>query len=156
MQASNPHSPRHELAPVLLAVLVFALFVVPPALGSGAVGGLDPWAYNVLHRDTPAPDVRTEHSASTDGPLDAWAVNAVRSGSALTDARTEHSAGQNHMNGAAEPVAASSASTASAEMGTTFSWRDAGIGAAAAVGLMLLLGTALAIAKRRSVSVAHT
>jgi hypothetical protein len=54
---------------VLLAILVSVLFVVPSALG-GSAGGLDPWASDVLHRSTPAPDVRTEHSASTDGPLD--------------------------------------------------------------------------------------
>jgi hypothetical protein len=83
-------------------------------------------------------------------------LHVLQRSATLTDARTEHSAGQNYMNATAQPVVERSAATASAEPGTKFSWQDAGIGAAVAVGLMLLLGTALAIPRRRSGSVAHT
>jgi|1185.fasta_scaffold00176_3 hypothetical protein len=143
---------------ILGLAIVAAVMAVPPALASsnaGLYGSLDPWAYNAIHAAGSPTEVITEHSAGQNpavgdsgryGSLDPWAYAAIHASAAPADLITEHSAGQNRI------VRLAGLSSVTATDGAQgFSFRDAGIGAAAAVAAMTVLTTSLVVRRRRVV-----
>jgi hypothetical protein len=144
MNSSIKRGGMRRLARVVAMVFFVAMLAVPAAFGGGRQG-LDPWAYNVLHRI--ASEAITEHSAGQNaapgvergglyGPSDPWAYRVLyRTPSALI---TEHSAGQNPNR---HPIAATADFVPAAVGAGGFDWSDAGIGAGAAFALLALTGT---------------
>lgn len=144
MNSSIKRGGVRGLATVVGMVFFVALLAVPAAFGGGRQG-LDPWAYNVLHRS--ASEAITEHSAGQNpapgvergglyGPSDSWAYRVLhRTPSALI---TEHSAGQDPNR---HPIAATADFVPAAVGAGGFDWSDAGIGAGAAFALLALAGT---------------
>jgi hypothetical protein len=87
-------------------------------------------------------------------PLDPWAYNVTHRSAPSVELITEHSAGQN---GTGLRSAVPSSSAATSLEATGFSWRDAGIGAAGALTLLLVVGGAmLALRKRSALAHVHT
>jgi hypothetical protein len=149
-------SPRSFIAAVGLA-FVAALLVVPGAFGGGDQG-LDPWMYSVLRPS--ASEVVTEHSAGQNdahrsesggiyGPLDPWAYRAVHQAAPVLI--TEHSAGQDPN----RPPIAAPVNYRIAAISGGFDWGDAGVGAGATVGLMVVLLGCVAVQRRRMLAQAH-
>jgi hypothetical protein len=120
-----PFHTTHRLRSLALAAAVAAL-AVPAAHGdrapAGKYGPLDPWAYNAIHRSA---------RPASAGALDPWAYNLVAAAKNRTAPRT----------------AAAAVATAS----DSFDWRDAGVGAGSAAGLLLLAaGGARVVVRRRA------
>ena len=97
----------------------------------------------------------TEHSLGQNGPastavrcgqLDPWAYRLVCSGSGSGADRTTR---------VAEVATSSTASGSQVSQSTGFDWLDASVGAAATLGLLLLVGGAGAFALRRRRTIAH-
>jgi hypothetical protein len=112
-----------------LSIALVAAVMAGPAL-AGTNAALDRWAANAL-RD-----------GGRYGSLDAWAYNATRP--SPLEAISEHSVGQNPAVRIA--VALPVATTHDAR---AFSFRDAGIGAATVVTMVLVLLSSLAVRRRR-------
>ncbi len=152
---------NHNLARGLAALAALAAGLMLTAAAANAAssptGQLDGWAYNVLH-STPA-------QAGT-GQLDGWAYNILHSSPALAGADqldgwaytilhstaaearavpfiTEHSFGQN---GNGRPP--TGAVAASHPQGG-FGWTEAGVGAAAALALALLVAAMWLVMRER-------
>jgi hypothetical protein len=111
--------------------VVAAAAVAAPAAHAGS---LDPWAYNVVLRTNAASaPLKGEHSFGQNRPvtavqLDPWALNVV----------TEHTRGQY------VPVRSAVVSSTPTPLAGSggFRWAHAGIGAAVAAALMLIVGGA--------------
>jgi hypothetical protein len=146
---------RRPLRAVAVALAVGA--IAAPAAQAGADGSLDP-----------SIPLMTEHSASQlgsgpsgeggkYGPPDPWLNSAIQSGARSVHSITEHSAGQNGVQRQA-PVRSSAGTTSSrVDSPSGFSWRDAGIGAVGALGLVLIAaGSAFAVRKRAALAHVHS
>lgn len=142
------------LVTAVAATLVVSLLAVPAAMG-GNERGLDPWAYNVLHRTS---EVVTEHSAGQNvaqtggvyGPLDPWAYNVIHETPIALI--TEHSVGQDPNRA---PIAAAGDDVPAAAGGSAFDWGDAGIGGAATLALVVLVAGAAALRHNGRRQAAH-
>jgi hypothetical protein len=103
----------------------------------------------------------TEHSAGQNsiaqtasevgGGLDPWAKNALRGRNGSTALNTKYSAGQNNPNADHSSAAAD---VSQARGPNRFDWSDAGVGAGAALGLVLVAGAGM-LALRRRDALAH-
>ena len=105
-------------------------------------GTLDPWAYNVIHRNTQA----NVASAGAYGPLDPWAYNVVHRS-------TQTNVAPAGKYGSLDPWAytvihRSSPAVVTARPDNGFNWSDAVIGASVSFGAALLLLTAVALGRR--------
>src|SRR5439155_17935854 len=125
---------RRNMIKITTILALFALaFALPLAQAKTvnsserAGNGLDPWAYNLIHRSAQSVALLTENSAgqnrpgnnaAANVPLDPIIANAVR----------------NHSRGHASSTAAASVPAASPN---GFDWGDAGIGAGTSFGAML-------------------
>ena len=108
---------------------------------AGKYGALDPWAYNVIQRNTQA----NVASAGKYGALDPWAYNVVHRSSQANVAAGKY--------GQLDPWAytvihPSSPAVVTARPNNGFNWSDAGIGASVSFGAALLLLTAVALGRR--------
>ena len=143
MNSSIRNGGVHGLVTAVAAAFVVSLLAVPAAMGKER--GLDPWAYNVMHRTS---EVITEHSAGQNvaqtggmyGPLDPWAYNVIHDTPIALI--TEHSLGQDPNRA---PIAAAGDDVPAAVGGSAFDWGDAGIGGAATLALVVLVAGAAAL-----------
>ena len=143
MNSSIRNGGVHGLVTAVAAAFVVSLLAVPAAMGNER--GLDPWAYNVLHRTS---EVITDHSAGQNvaqtggmyGPLDPWAYNVIHDTPIALI--TEHSLGQEPNRA---PIAAAGDDVPAAVGGSAFDWGDAGIGGAATLALVVLVAGAAAL-----------
>jgi hypothetical protein len=104
----------------LIGLIVGLAVVTPPALaGTNQNGPLDPWAYALVHRSA----AETQQY----GPLDPWAYAAI------------------HRSDASRP----SMVPAINSEGDGINWGDAGIGAAVAFGLMVLVAGGTVVVRKR-------
>jgi hypothetical protein len=139
---------------VCAVVLALAALLAPAALANREPadpdGQLDPWAYNVIYRAAPSVPLVTDNAAGQNrgeyGPLDPWAYNVIHRAAPSVPLVTDNSAAQN---GGRQTIAAASTPTFDAG---GFAWRDAGIGAGAALAAVLLaFGTARLVVRRTRV-----
>jgi hypothetical protein len=91
--------------------------------------GLDPWAYNVIHRSGQSVALITEHSAGQNRPGKAATEKYVALDPIIANAVRNHSRGQIAFSKAAASVPAATS--------TGFDWGDAGIGAGIAFGAVV-------------------
>jgi hypothetical protein len=136
MDPSTNISQRSVTAIAFAAAVIAIAMLVPAAQAqrttSESYGPLDPWAYNLIHR-------------STYGPLDPWAYAVIHRSSVATGPKVGRptSTPAEITTGLAAPTTVNSSRSNGVDL------RDAGIGAAGALALMLLtVGVALAMRKR--------
>jgi hypothetical protein len=142
-----------RLKPLALAVAVAAL-AVPMAQATltptaGKYGPPDPWAYNLIHRNSQSVALITAHSAGQNGTGQARAAGKYGPlDPAIAAAIHNHSGRQNAVSRrAAAPVPAAESSR--------FDWSDAATGAAIAVAAMLLAIAAAALVRRSRARLAN-
>ena len=120
---------HNALRSVGLAFVV-AMLAVPAAFG-GSGSGLDRWAANAVR------------ASGAYGSYDPWAYNVLHH---APEVITEHSVGQRPL---AQAIAAPAVGTAATVEPTGFSFKDAAIGAAAALGTLFAVAGGLTAHRRR-------
>jgi hypothetical protein len=148
----NPSTNMNKrlLTAVLFAVAVTAIALLVPVAQaqptpSGKYGQLDPWAYAVIHRSTPANAI----SAGKYGQLDPWAYAVIHSVATSPEVGRPTSLPAEITTGLAAPTLVNS----SGSSGVNF--RDVGIGAVGTFGLMLL-AVGMGFAMRKRGTLAHS
>jgi hypothetical protein len=151
MNPSTNMNQRSVTAIVVTAVVIAIAMLVPAAQAqrttSENYGPLDPWAYSLIHRSTQA----NVMPAGKYGPLDPWAYAVIHRSSVATGPQVGRPASTpaEITTGFAVPRTANSSRSNGVDL------RDAGIGAAGALALMLLtVGTGFAM--RKSGILAHS
>jgi hypothetical protein len=151
-----------RLAKGIALLVATGAFAVPTAQAASSPasgnGSLDPWAYNVVHRSGAGNEVISEHSAGQNrqtavasatgryGPLDPWAYNLIHRSGATNETISEHSAGQSGQTAVASaPVALATPFAAS----NGIDWRDAGLGAASMLAIIVLASATFLAVRRR-------
>ncbi|HYZ76878.1 MAG TPA: hypothetical protein VE596_05840 [Gaiellaceae bacterium] len=148
----------HKLAQTLGLALVLVVAAAPTAIGSGRqASGLDPWAYNAVHRDQAMGSPRGENATGL-RDLDPWAYSRVLRSRSSTP-MGENATGQNAIPAATRPddrpgIRGPSTPVALPQLGQVdyhgaFDWRDAGIGALATLAAALVATSATLLALRR-------
>jgi hypothetical protein len=150
-----------RLVKAIVVVAAVAAMTVPVsrATPTSQYGALDPWAYNVIQRNTSPTPLMTEHSAGqngakayaerTYGPLDPWVHNVIQRNTAPIPLVTEHSAGQTST---VEPSVGPLKREAASVEPAGFNWRDAGIGATSTLAVVMLVASVIAVRRRRAVA----
>jgi hypothetical protein len=144
----NPSTNMNQrtVAAIAFAAAVIAIAMLVPAAQaqrttSENYGPLDPWAYNLIHRSTQA----NVMPAGKYGPLDPWAYAVIRRNSVATVPKVGRptSTPAEITTGLAAPKTVNSSRSNGVDL------RDAGIGAAGTLALMLLtVGAGFALRKR--------
>ena len=137
---------RRSVTAIAFAAAVIAIAMLVPAAQaqrttSDNYGPLDPWAYSLIHRSTQANVMPTGRY----GPLDPWAYAVIHRSSVATGSKVGRptSVPAEITTGLAAPRTVNSSRSNGVNL------RDAGIGAAGTLALMLLTaGVAFAMRKR--------
>ena len=137
---------RRSVTAIAFAAAVIAIAMLVPAAQaqrttSDNYGPLDPWAYSLIHRSTQANVMPTGRY----GPLDPWAYAVIHRNSVATGPKVGRptSVPAEITTGLAAPRTVNSSRSNGVNL------RDAGIGAAGTLALMLLtVGVAFAMRKR--------
>jgi hypothetical protein len=145
----------------LIGLIVGLAVVTEPALaGTNQSGPLDPWAYALVHRSAaetqqygpldPWAYALVNKSAATpeQTPLDPWAYALVHK-SAATPEQSPPDV-RAHVIREAEESGLQSVAPDTSETSAGMDWGSAGIGAAGAFGLVILLAGGTIIVRRRS------
>jgi len=154
------HTSSRVLA--LIGLIVGLAVVTEPALaGTNQNGPLDPWAYALVHRsaaetqqygplDPWAYALVHRSAAETQqyGPLDPWAYALVHKSAATPEHNPPDA--RAHVIREAEESGLQSVAPATSETSAGMDWGSAGIGAAGAFGLVILLVGGTIIVRRRS------
>ena len=145
MDPSTNINQRSVTAIAFAAAVIAIAMLVPAAQAqqttSEKYGPLDPWAYSLIHRSTQA----NVMPAGKYGPLDPWAYAVIHRSSVATGPNVGRptSTPAEITTGLAAPTTVNSSRSNGVDL------RDAGIGAAGTLALMLLtVGVAFAMRKR--------
>jgi hypothetical protein len=149
MNPSTNMNQRSVTAIVFAAAVIAIAMLVPVAQAqpttSDNYGPLDPWAYSLIHRSTQA----NVMPAGKYGPLDPWAYAVIHRSSVATGPKVGRptSTPAEITTGLAAPRTVDSSRSNGVDL------RDAGIGAAGTLALILLaVGAGLAMRKRATLA----
>ena len=153
------HTSSRVLA--LIGLIVGLAVVTEPALaGTNQNGPLDPWAYALVHRSAAETQqygpldpwayalVHESAAMQEQSPLDPWAYALVHKSAATPEQSPPGVRGHQVIREAEESGLQSAPETSETSAG--MDWGSAGIGAAGAFGLVILLAGGTIIVRRRS------
>lgn len=135
------HSRTDKIVKAVTAGLAAALLAVPAAHARLAV--------DAGHAALPGKDVAQQTVVRTDAPHAALVTRAGRNPLIVQESSLSRIAQTHRPSGSSNVPTATSVETPS----SSFDWADAGIGAAAGLGLVLLAGAAVLVTRRKLVSV---
>jgi len=153
MDPSTNINQRSVTAIAFAAAVIAIAMLVPAAQAQRPTaekyGPLDPWAYSLIHRSTQA----NATPAGKYGPLDPWAYAVIHRNSVATGSNVGRptSTPAEITTGLAVPTTVNSSRSNGVDL------RDAGIGAAGALALMLLaVGLGFALRKRGTLATSRS